>query len=205
MRDLALVASGRLVQAPGGEGFKPFQPPGMWEALAHPGSNTRVYQEDGQPGVFRRSLYMYWKRTSPHPMMTLFDAPSRESSCVQRSRSNTPVQSLGLLNEPQRVQLALAAAHRLQQLETDDNGRLRDLYKTLAGRAPSELEQTVCLQLLADFRQRFEQFPADARSLYEANVTQLTEEMDAAELNETVAWSQVVMTVLASEAVIMLY
>lgn len=205
MRDLALVVSGQMIQATGGEGFKPFQPPGMWEALAHPGSNTRVYQEDGPPGIFRRSLYMYWKRTSPHPMMTLFDAPSRESSCVQRSRSNTPVQSLGLFNEPQRVQLALATAHRLRQLKTDDNGRLRDLYETLAGRAPTELERTVCLQLLAEFRQRFEQFPADARSLYEAHATQLIGELDTAELNDTVAWSQVVMTVLASDAVIMLY
>lgn len=205
IRDLALVASGRLIDATGGEGFKPYQPPGMWEALAHPGSNTRVYQEDDLPNVFRRSLYLYWKRTSPHPMMTLFDAPSRESSCVQRSRSNTPVQSLGLLNEPQRVQLALATAHRLHHLQTDDNGRLRDLYQSLTSRLPSELEQTVCLQLLADFRQRFEQFPADARSLYEAHGTKLLPELDPAELNDTVAWSQVVMTVLASDAVIMLY
>jgi len=205
LRDLALVTSGRMLAATGGEGFKPFQPPGMWEALAHPGSNTRVYQEDELPGVFRRSIYLYWKRTSPHPMMTLFDAPSRESSCVQRSRSNTPVQSLGLLNEPQRVQLALATAHRLRQLDTDDTGRLSALYTTLACRAPTELEQTVCLQLLADFRQRFEKFPADARSLYEANATQLFAERESAELIDIAAWSQVVMTILASDTVIMLY
>ena len=71
----------------------------------HPASNTKRYVADKGEKLYRRSLYVYWKRTSPHPMMTLFDAPSRESSCVKRSRTNTSLQSLGLFNETQRVEM----------------------------------------------------------------------------------------------------
>ena len=99
--------------AVGGEGVKPYQPDGMWLAMAHPASNTKKYQRDKGPLLYRRSLYVYWKRTSPHPMMTLFDAPSRETSCVRRSRTNTSLQSLGLLNETQRLEMARALAERL--------------------------------------------------------------------------------------------
>ncbi|MDA7916229.1 PSD1 and planctomycete cytochrome C domain-containing protein, partial [Verrucomicrobia bacterium] len=87
LRDIALWSSGLLESHVGGEGVKPYQPAGMWKALTHPASNTVEYAPDTGKQVFRRSLYVYWKRTSPHPMMTLFDAPSRETSCVKRSRS----------------------------------------------------------------------------------------------------------------------
>ena len=93
LRDIGLWASGLLDRHMGGEGVKPYQPAGMWLALAHPGSNTKKYVADKGTPLYRRSLYVYWKRTSPHPMMTLFDAPDRESSCVRRSRTNTPLQS----------------------------------------------------------------------------------------------------------------
>ena len=99
IRDLALWSSGLLDASMGGEGVKPFQPDGLWSSLAHPGSNTKKYVTDKGERLYRRSLYVYWKRTSPHPMMMIFDAPSREASCVQRSRSNTALQSLSLLNE----------------------------------------------------------------------------------------------------------
>ena len=104
LRDTGLWVSGLLDPKIGGAGVRPPQPPGMWKALAHPASNTKNYVADNDARVYRRSLYVYWKRTSPHPMMTLFDAPSREASCVQRSRTNTPLQSLGLFNETQRVE-----------------------------------------------------------------------------------------------------
>ena len=113
LRDLGLWASDQLITFTGGEGIKPYQPPGMWAALAHPASNTKNYQRDSGERLNRRSLYVYWKRTSPHPMMTLFDAPDRESSCVRRSRTNTPLQSLGMLNETQRVEIGRAFAQRI--------------------------------------------------------------------------------------------
>ena len=111
LRDLGLWASGILDSQMGGEGVKPYQPPGLWSALAHPASNTKKYVQDQGRPLYLRSLYVYWKRTSPHPMMTLFDAPSRESSCVRRSRTNTPLQSLGLLNETQRIEMDACSAN----------------------------------------------------------------------------------------------
>ena len=130
LRDIALWASGLLDPHMGGEGVKPYQPAGLWKALAHPGSNTKNYVRDNGQRLYRRSLYVYWKRTSPHPMMTLFDAPSRESSCVQRSRTNTPLQALGLLNETQRIEMARMFAERLLKERATDAERL-DLLFTL--------------------------------------------------------------------------
>src|SRR5690606_3371216 len=113
IRDLALWSSGLLDPTMGGEGVKPYQPPGLWSALAHPASNTKKYVRDEGERLYRRSLYVYWKRTSPHPVMTLFDAPSREASCLRRSRTSTPLQSLALFNETQRVETGRKLAERL--------------------------------------------------------------------------------------------
>ena len=113
LRDVSLWSSSLLDPTMGGEGVKPYQPPGMWKELMHPGSNTKNYVADKGDRLYRRSLYVYWKRTSPHPMMTLFDAPSRETACVRRSRTNTPLQSLALFNEPQRIEAARKLAERL--------------------------------------------------------------------------------------------
>ena len=206
IRDLLLVSSGRMLDEMGGEGFKPAQPAGMWEALAHPASNTKTYQEDKGPQVFRRSLYVYWKRTSPHPMMTLFDAPSRESSCVQRSRSNTPLQSLGLFNEPQRVQLARLTAHKLLQTPGSQRERLTNLYQQLVCRGPNAKELSVCESLVETMRDRFREFPSDATSLLDsAQIPDDVGSQSAQDPAELAAWTQLVLTILASDAVNTLY
>lgn len=206
IRDLLLVSSGRMLDEMGGEGFKPAQPAGMWEALAHPASNTKSYQEDKGPQVFRRSLYVYWKRTSPHPMMTLFDAPSRESSCVQRSRSNTPLQSLGLFNEPQRVQLARLTAHKLLQTPGSQRERLTNLYQQLVCRGPNAKELSVCESLVETMRDRFREFPSDATSLLDsAQIPDDVGSQSAQDPAELAAWTQLVLTILASDAVNTLY
>ena len=138
IRDLALWASGLLASAKGGEGVKPYPPAGLWRALAHPGSNTKQYKQDKGQKLYRRSLYVYWKRTSPHPMMTLFDAPNRESSCVRRSRTNTSLQSLGLFNAPQRVELSRAFAQRILVEKKDTHRRLDHLFTFPAARTPND-------------------------------------------------------------------
>ncbi|MGB0583122.1 MAG: DUF1553 domain-containing protein, partial [Limisphaerales bacterium] len=147
LRDIGLWGGDLLDLRMGGEGVKPWQPAGLWKALSHPMSNTRVYEPDPDQLTYRRSVYLYWKRSSPHPMMTLFDAPTREASCVRRSRSNTAAQSLALLNEKQRVQMAEAIADRIAA-ETDNNARIRSLYWLLTGRAPRDSELETCTRLL---------------------------------------------------------
>ncbi len=202
LRDIGLWASQLLSPQMGGEGVKPYQPAGMWKALAHPASNTKEYQRDHRRKLYRRSLYVYWKRTSPHPMMTLFDAPDRESSCVRRSRTNTPLQSLGLLNETQRIEMARALAERLLRERPNDTERLERLFVLLACRNPASDELAVCRRLLEQLRQRYAARQDDAEQLLAIGEVQRDPAMDAAEL---AAWTQVAATVLASDAAIMMY
>ncbi len=202
LRDVALWASGLLDPTMGGEGVKPYQPVGMWKALAHPGSNTKEYVADKGQLLYRRSLYVYWKRTSPHPMMTLFDAPDRESSCVRRSRTNTSLQSLGLLNETQRIEMSRKLAERLLLSVDSDSARLNLLFELLASRNPTDRESVACRDLLASMKQRFTQSPDDALALLSQGEATRNEKLDPAEL---AAWTQVAVTVLASDVAILLY
>lgn len=202
LRDIGLWSSSLLDPHMGGEGVKPYQPAGMWKALAHPASNTKQYERDQGEKLYRRSLYVYWKRTSPHPMMTLFDAPNRESSCVRRSRSNTSLQSLGLLNETQRIEMSRSLAERLITEKKNDNGRLDLLFTLLASRTPSKTERSACLQLLSSMKHRYTESADDAYALLSMGAVVHNKKLNAA---ETAAWSQVVTTVLASDAAILLY
>lgn len=202
LRDLGLWSSGLLDPHMGGEGVKPYQPSGLWRALAHPASNTKEYKRDTGQLLYRRSLYVYWKRTSPHPMMTLFDAPNRETSCVRRSRTSTPLQSLGLFNETQRVEMGRKLAERLIKEHPTDKARLDAVFELLASRAPGKEERQACMNLLNSMRQRFVDAPADADSLLAIGEAPTDRSLDAA---EHAAWTQVTMTILASDLTILLY
>jgi len=202
LRDIGLWASGLLSPHMGGEGVKPYQPDGMWKALAHPGSNTKQYVRDQGELLYRRSLYVYWKRTSPHPMMTLFDAPDRESSCVQRQRTNTALQSLGLLNETQRVEMGRVLAERLlTQVESDD-ARVQMLFRLLASRDASDEERTAVLGLVKTMVERYTSSNEDARALLSTGEAEQSSQLD---LVAHAAWTQATIAVLASDPAILLY
>ena len=202
LRDLNLWASNLLDPHMGGEGVKPYQPAGMWFALAHPGSNTKNYVPDEGPKVYRRSLYVYWKRTSPHPMMTLFDAPNRETSCVRRSRSNTPLQSLALFNETLRVETARVLAERLLKERDTDAQRLDMLFRLIACENPSTAETIACYDLLEGMRKRYAAAPDDAGDLLAIGNIPRDTSLDAV---EHAAWTQVTTTLLASDKALLLY
>lgn len=202
IRDLGLWSSGLLDPHMGGEGVKPYQPAGLWKALMHPGSNTKEYEADAGNRLYRRSLYVYWKRTSPHPMMTLFNAPDRESSCVKRDRASTPLQSLGLLNETQRVEMARMLAQRLLQQEKNDADRLNKLFYSVTCRPANAVERKACNNLLATLKHRYTTSPADAEHLLSIGDAGRDTKIDAA---EHAAWTQVAVTVLASDVSILLY
>ena len=110
IRDSALAASGLLVGKLGGPSVKPYQPEGVWEAVAMPESNTRDYRPDHGDRLYRRSLYTFWKRSAPPASLDIFNAPSREVCTVRRERTNTPLQALVTLNDPQFVEAARALA-----------------------------------------------------------------------------------------------
>ena len=202
IRDVALWSSGLLDQHMGGEGVRPYQPKGLWSTLMHPGSNTKLYVQDTGEKQYRRSLYVYWKRTSPHPMMTLFDAPSRESSCVQRSRTNTSLQSFGLLNETQRIEMARMLAQRLLSEGDDDTQRLDLLFTLLASRKPSDIERAACTKLLQSMQERYAAADQDALALLSTGDTPRDQKLNPF---EHAAWAQLAITVLASDIAILLY
>lgn len=202
LRDLGLWSSGLLDSHMGGEGVKPYQPVGMWAALAHPASNTKAYQRDAGKRLYRRSLYVYWKRTSPHPMMTLFDAPDRESSCVRRSRTNTPLQSLGLFNETQRVEIARSFGGLLINQHDDDSARINELFRRLTCRNATDQEQNLSKLLLKQMRRRYRDDLADAKKLLAIGESASDSRLDPA---EHAAWTQLAATILASDVAILMY
>jgi len=106
VRDYALASSGILVNKVGGPSVKPYQPEGVWEAVAMIGSNTRDYKADSGENLYRRSMYTFWKRSAPPASMEIFNAPNRETCTVRRERTNTPLQALVTLNDPQFVEAA---------------------------------------------------------------------------------------------------
>ncbi|MFI5458260.1 MAG: DUF1553 domain-containing protein [Isosphaerales bacterium] len=110
IRDVALASSGILVGKLGGPSVKPYQPEGVWEAVAMPESNTHFYRPDHGDRLYRRSLYTFWKRSAPPASLDVFNAPSREVCTVRRERTNTPLQALVTLNDPQFVEAARALA-----------------------------------------------------------------------------------------------
>jgi len=110
IRDVALASSGILVGKLGGPSVKPYQPEGVWEAVAMPESNTHFYRPDHGDQLYRRSLYTFWKRSAPPASLDVFNAPSREVCTVRRERTNTPLQALVTLNDPQFVEAARALA-----------------------------------------------------------------------------------------------
>ena len=202
IRDIGLWAGNILNDRMGGEGVKPYQPDGLWSALMHPASNTKKYVRDKNDKIYQRSIYVYWKRTSPHPMMTLFDAPDRESSCVMRSRSNTALQSLGLLNETQRVEMSRKLAERLIRSTDSDERRLDLLYGLVSSRKTSAKEKAACLNLVKNMRERYKDSEQDATELVSAGDAPRDQKIDVVEL---AAWTQLTTIVLASDAAILIY
>ncbi|MGE3313360.1 MAG: DUF1553 domain-containing protein, partial [Limisphaerales bacterium] len=131
LRDYALQASGLLGDRIGGPSVKPYQPDGVWEAVAMRESNTRNYKRDSGSDLYRRSLYTFWKRSAPPAFLDLFNAPSRETCTVRRERTNTPLQALATLNDPQFVEAARVLAERAF---TETHGRLAASLDALADR-----------------------------------------------------------------------
>jgi hypothetical protein len=148
IRDQALAASGLLVKKVGGPPVKPYQPEGVWEAVAMKDSNTRVYKQDKGERLYRRSLYTFWKRTAPPPTLEILNAPSREVFCTRRDRTDTPLQAFVTMNDPQFIEAARElAAHSLKVNKAFD-ARLDFITENLLARGleKSEREQVRKLQ-----------------------------------------------------------
>ncbi|MBX7207649.1 MAG: DUF1553 domain-containing protein [Verrucomicrobiaceae bacterium] len=174
IRDQALSAAGLLVENLGGPSVKPYQPPGLGKEL----SGTDIDLDHGEK-LFRRSLYTFWKRTSPQPTMTAFDAPGREMCSVRPTRTDTPLQALALMNDVTFVEAARALAQRVMREEATAAGRVRHAFRLVLAREPKAEELGVLLAGMDDQLSRFRRDPAAARSLLGAGESPLDENLDA--------------------------
>jgi hypothetical protein len=173
IRDLALHASGLLVEQFGGPSVKPYQPEGLWREVSMTQSNTRTFRRDDGEALWRRSLYTYWKRAVPPPALQAFDAPTRESCVVSRQRTNTPLQALVLWNDEQFVEASRALAARTLAEDGDDETRLVTLFRRCTGRLPDADERALLADTLAAFRARYGEDPAAALALLEVGESAL--------------------------------
>ena len=167
LRDQALAVAGLLTDQIGGPSVKPPQPDGLWFAVGYSGSNTvRFKKDEGHQKVHRRSLYTFWKRTSPPPQMSTFDAPSREECTVRRERTNTPLQALLLMNDPQYVEAARHFAERIMESGGDtDQSRIRFAVKATLGRDLRSQEEAQFESYLQQFRTDYQADPEAAQAL----------------------------------------
>jgi hypothetical protein len=190
VRDYALASSGLLVRKLGGPSVKPYQPDGVWEAVAMIGSNTRDYRRDGGDNLYRRSLYTFWKRAAPPASMDIFNAPSRETCTVRRERTDTPLQALVTLNDPQFVE---AARHLAQSVLKDggsgDEARLDFLGRRLLARPFRAEETKVVRATLDDLLAFYKAHPDDAKQLLAVGESKADPSLDAAAL---AAWTMTV-------------
>jgi hypothetical protein len=166
LRDNALAVSGLLVRKLGGPSVRPYQPPGIWEAVAMKESDTRFYRPDAGENLYRRSMYTFWKRSAPPASMDIFNAPSRENTCVRRERTNTPLQALVTLNDPQFVEAARNLSQRmLKETPADFNRRLDFLTMHILARPFDIKERQVCATVWNDFKAHYDKNTAEAQKL----------------------------------------
>jgi hypothetical protein len=156
IRDQALAVSGLLVNKVGGPSVKPYQPAGLWQELA----GGTGYVADKGDGLYRRSLYTYWKRTVAPPFMVNFDSPSRETCTVRETRTNTPLQALNLMNDVQFIEAARKLAERMLLEGGEDP--LTYGFRLALTRAPLPAETEVLKQTLQTFQKRYKADPQAA-------------------------------------------
>lgn len=183
LRDNALFVSGLLDPTVGGKGVRPYQPPNLWEPIGYSGSNTRFYKADTGAGLYRRSLYTFFKRTAPPPFMTTFDAPNREQFCSRRERSNTPLQALQLLNDVQHFEAARALAARMMtEGGTAPADRIRFAYRAVLSRLPSAQELGWMQDLLGPLEARYKADAEAAKQVVTQGESRPPASLPAAEL-----------------------
>ena len=181
IRDNALAASGLLVEKIGGPSVYPYQPAGIWEALAT--RNKTRYEQGKGDDLYRRSLYTVWKRSSPPPSMMNFDAPDRYLCTVDRQKTATPLQSLVLMNDPQYIEAARVLAERMMEEggKTPED-RITFAFKALTSRAPRTEELTLTKQLYLEELTNFKKKPERAEQLLSTGEYERDTELAADEL-----------------------
>ena len=204
IRDNALAASGLLVERLGGPSVLPYQPPGLWRDVAYGGGGLRYtaqeFIQDHGDKLYRRSLYTFWKRAAAPPGMLLFDAPNREVCTARRSRSNTPLQALALMNDTQYVEAAREMAERVMKESGPDAVSRIDYACTLLLARPARPAEKDALLAqyeaqLADYRKA----PDSAKDLLKTGESDADATLDPEEL---AAWTLVANALMNTDAAV---
>lgn len=162
IRDNSLAISGLLVRRIGGRSVYPYQPAGLWDELSDKVWRYKYQQEPGE-GLYRRSLYTIWKRTSPPPSMLIFDAPERGECVAKRRSTSTPLQALVLLNDPQYVEASRVLAEKvLHECKSGGVNATSLAFRLIAGRNPDRMEQKILADFYTEELKRFRAQPAQA-------------------------------------------
>jgi len=202
IRDAALRAGGLLVEKIGGPPVKPYQPDGLWKQIGSDfgAFSANVYQRDSGDALYRRTMYTFWKRTLPPPALAIFDAPSREFCVARRSRTNTPLQALVVLNDPTYVEAARFIAQRMLTEAHDETGDGADDrqraalgFRIVTSRAPTEAEVDVLVGLYASQQAAYSGDPGAVRALLGVGESAHREGLDPTAL---AAWTIVAATLL---------
>ncbi len=197
IRDLMLAASGLMNRAAGGPPVSPYQPGGdLWKES---NSMSPAWKQSVGKSLYRRSLYSVWKRTAPLPNMMAFDTSSREVCTIARSRTNTPLQALVLLNDVQYVEAARHLAQTVLTMENAEEQRqLQTAFVRLAGRQPDELETQTLLELLKEERKYYAQKPEEASALLKLGESEADEAIDKIDLAAMTTTIQAIMNLDAT-------
>jgi hypothetical protein len=182
VRDSALAESGLLVEKIGGAPVKPYQPDGIWEAVAMPESNTKKYQRDKGESLYRRSIYTFWKRAAPPASMDIFNAPSREVCCVRRERTNTPLQALATMNDVQFVEAARHLAEVALTNSKKDEEAIDAIAKRVLSRPLSSKEMGIAKNALKAMTAFYGEQSEAATKLITVGESKPTDKIPAAQL-----------------------
>ncbi len=189
VRDGALAASGLLVPKLGGPSVKPYQPPGVWEAIAMDVSNTRSYQRDTGEGLYRRSMYTFWKRMAPPASMDIFNATNREQCTIRRERTNTPLQALVTLNDEQFIEAARHLAQLALLAKSGTKERVDFISERLLSRSFRPEERAIVETSLADLTVQYRDQPEAAKQLITYGESKADASLEPLEL---AAWTMLV-------------
>ncbi len=195
IRDQALATAGLLVERLGGPSVKPYQPGDLWRQVSHYGSSpatSQTFVQDHGEKLHRRSLYTYWKRTLPPTNLSTFDAPNREICSIGRLPTNTPLQALVTLNDPQFVEASRAFATKLLGMSyPSDRDRLAAGFESITSRPPVSQELATLESALKRERQRYQSDEPAARELLAIGELEQTTTAPPA---EQAAWTQLAST-----------
>jgi hypothetical protein len=197
IRDQALAVSGLLNREVGGASVFPYQPKGLWSELTIRGDSknwsAQFYTPSTGKDLYRRTMYTFWKRTAPPPTLATFDAPDRETCTVRRTRTNTPLQALVLLNDPTYVEASRKLAERMMLEARSTEERIVFAFRLATARLPTAKETAILTRILDKQLTAFEDDPQSALKLLAVGESPRNERLRPAEL---AAWAIVASVIL---------